>query len=323
MTNRNNFWRVEAPTWIKAEAQPHTPHASLPLHHPVLKSALCFDWIEFCYCCCVSSVDLPTLTGDEPAEGEAGHQRVPKDADAAEEAGRSVAVLTGAGQAGEQRQRHPEDAHHNQVDGDVGLPRTVMQVDCTCRPNNRTITDPAALRVCFPYTLGLSRRWLTDCNVGNGEDAQSHLGRHCKKKTFFVCLFCDATVAQPPLRNACPWLSTSGGLTKDGRGGLRAVFKACDQPSAWHPNSWKSQTPNRKKRNKCRGQLWGNRKEMCVRCGRGMGGGGNEWLLNVIGCNRDKGNMKRFLIRQIKKKPTITMSTGNGKTLVSLRQIYF
>lgn len=127
-------------------------------------------------CCRVSTVKAAELTGDEPAEHEGGGERVPKHTDAAEGFGRPVPLLTGAGQAGEQRQRHGEDAHHNQVDGDVGLARTLVQVDGTCGPNRETVTLPALPPGRRHSTLG-----LTNGNVSDGEDAQRHLGRHCKK----------------------------------------------------------------------------------------------------------------------------------------------
>lgn len=131
----------------------------------------------FSYCSCVRSVQVSTLTGDEPAEQEGGRERVPNDADTAEGVGRLVPALAGARQAGEQRQHHCEDAHHDQVDGDVGLPWTLVQVDGTCASNSG-----AGWPGCFYVTLRLcSRRRLTNGNVGNGEDAKRHLGRHCKK----------------------------------------------------------------------------------------------------------------------------------------------
>ncbi len=75
---------------------------------------------------------IKKLTSDKPAEEEDRGQRVPGGADLTEPAGGAVFGLLGAGQAGEQRQHQAKDSHHYQIDGDVVLPRTVMQVYCTC-----------------------------------------------------------------------------------------------------------------------------------------------------------------------------------------------
>lgn len=71
------------------------------------------------------------LTCNEPAEEEEGRQRVPGGADPTEGVGRRVVVLTGARQAGQQRQGQAEDPRHDQIDGDAGFPGTVVQVDGT------------------------------------------------------------------------------------------------------------------------------------------------------------------------------------------------
>lgn len=75
----------------------------------------------------VNGVD-PHITGDKPAEEEGRHQRVPGGAQSIERVGGAVFGLLGARQAGEQRQHQAEDPRHDQVDGDVVLPRTVVQV---------------------------------------------------------------------------------------------------------------------------------------------------------------------------------------------------
>lgn len=69
-----------------------------------------------------------SLTRDEPAEEEERGQGVPGDADSAERVGRAVFGLLGAGQAGEHRQRQAKDSQHDQVDGNVALQGTVVQV---------------------------------------------------------------------------------------------------------------------------------------------------------------------------------------------------
>lgn len=71
------------------------------------------------------------LTGDEPAEDEEGGQRVPGDADAAEGVGGAVFGLPGTGQAREDVQHQAEESQDDQVHGDVGLPRTFVQVNHT------------------------------------------------------------------------------------------------------------------------------------------------------------------------------------------------
>lgn len=69
------------------------------------------------------------LTCNKPAEEEEGGEGVPGGAEPAERVGGLVFGLAGAGQAGQQRQDQAEDPQHDQVDGDVGLPRTVLQMD--------------------------------------------------------------------------------------------------------------------------------------------------------------------------------------------------
>lgn len=75
----------------------------------------------------INRVD-PHITSNKPAEEEARCQRVPGHADLTEWVGGAVFVLLGAGQAGEQRQHQAKSSGHYQIDGDVGLPRTVIQV---------------------------------------------------------------------------------------------------------------------------------------------------------------------------------------------------
>lgn len=77
----------------------------------------------------INRVD-PHITCDKPAEEEDGRQGVPGGADSAPRVGGAVFGVLGAGQAGEHRQHQAEDANHYQVDGDVALPRTVVQVYC-------------------------------------------------------------------------------------------------------------------------------------------------------------------------------------------------
>lgn len=60
-----------------------------------------------------------------------------------------VPVLMGAEQAGEQRQHHCEDGHHYQLDGDVGLPRTLVKANGPGGPNSDTVVLPALLQGCF------------------------------------------------------------------------------------------------------------------------------------------------------------------------------
>ena len=78
----------------------------------------------------VTPVGSFSLTGDKPAEEEERCQRVPGCADPAHRGGGTVFGLLGAGQAGQHRQKQAKNPHHDQIDGDVGLPRTVVQVHC-------------------------------------------------------------------------------------------------------------------------------------------------------------------------------------------------
>lgn len=75
----------------------------------------------------VNGVD-PHITSNEPAEEEERRQRVPGRADGTERVVGVVIGLLGAGQAGEHRQQQAEDPHHYQIDGDVVLPRAVVQM---------------------------------------------------------------------------------------------------------------------------------------------------------------------------------------------------
>lgn len=72
------------------------------------------------------------LTGDEPAEEKERSQRVPGRAESAEGVRGAVFGLLGAGQTGEHRQDQAKYSQHYQIDGNVVLPRTVIQVYCTC-----------------------------------------------------------------------------------------------------------------------------------------------------------------------------------------------
>lgn len=71
------------------------------------------------------------LTGYKPAEEEERRQRVPGHADSTERVDGAVFGGFGAGQAGERRQAQAKDSRHDQIDGDVVLPRTVIQMHCT------------------------------------------------------------------------------------------------------------------------------------------------------------------------------------------------
>lgn len=65
----------------------------------------------------------PHITSDEPAEEEEKDKAAPGLA--------LISKVGTAGQDGEHGQKQGDDAHHQQVDGDVGLPRTVMLVHCS------------------------------------------------------------------------------------------------------------------------------------------------------------------------------------------------
>lgn len=88
------------------------------------------------------SVKKAVLTGNKPAAEEEGSQRVPEGADWSERVGRLVFTLTGTWQEGEQHQHHFKDSRHDQIDGDVRLPRTVVQVYCTCWTNRNVSVEP-------------------------------------------------------------------------------------------------------------------------------------------------------------------------------------
>lgn len=70
----------------------------------------------------------PHVTCDKPAEEEDRGQRVPDFAGAGQRGGGLVFPLLGARQAGDQTQHQTKDPHHYQVDGDVGVSRTLLQV---------------------------------------------------------------------------------------------------------------------------------------------------------------------------------------------------
>lgn len=76
----------------------------------------------------VLQTTIAALTSYKPAEEEEGGQRVPDGADPTEEVGGLVVGLTGARQTGQQRQGEGEGPRHDQIDGDVGFPWTVVQV---------------------------------------------------------------------------------------------------------------------------------------------------------------------------------------------------
>lgn len=92
----------------------------------------------------INGID-PHITSNEPAEEEERRQRVPGRADGTERVVGVIIGLLGAGQAGEHGQQQAEDPHHDQIDGDVVLPRTVVQMH------------------------------RTYCNLSNGHDANNQL----------------------------------------------------------------------------------------------------------------------------------------------------
>lgn len=75
----------------------------------------------------INGVD-PHVTCDKPAEEEDGRQHVPDFADSGQRGGRLIFTLSGARQAGDHAQHHPKHPHHDQIDGDVVVSRTVLQV---------------------------------------------------------------------------------------------------------------------------------------------------------------------------------------------------
>lgn len=89
------------------------------------------------YICCVLVVIglvnrvNPHITSDEPAEEEESSHRVPDGAESAEGVSGAVFGLLGTGQAGEHRQDQAKYSRHYQIDGNVVLPWTVIQVYCT------------------------------------------------------------------------------------------------------------------------------------------------------------------------------------------------
>lgn len=89
----------------------------------------------------INRVD-PHITSNKPAEEEEGCQRVPGGADSTERVGGAVFGRLSTRQAGEQRQHQAKHPRHYQVDGDVALPRTVLQMYCTdCNLCNRQDTE--------------------------------------------------------------------------------------------------------------------------------------------------------------------------------------
>lgn len=92
----------------------------------------------------VDRVD-PHITSYKPAEEKEGGQRVPDGADATERTWRPLFWLPSTRQAGQQCQHQAKDPHHNQIDGDIVLPRTVIQV------------------------------YRTDCNLSGGHDTKKQL----------------------------------------------------------------------------------------------------------------------------------------------------
>lgn len=105
------------------------------------------------------------LTRNKPAEEEGGRQGVPGGADPTERVGGLVFGLAGARQAGQQRQGQAKDPRHDQVDGDVGFSRTVMQIDRAFERTHGNHKEKALLR----------RRLLTDGDLSDGHDAEAGL----------------------------------------------------------------------------------------------------------------------------------------------------
>ena len=77
-----------------------------------------------------------TLTTDEPTEEEGGGQAVPYGAGSAGRVVGAVGRLLSAGKAGEQAKDQPKHTGHYQVDRDIFLPGTVIQVHSTCEGSN-------------------------------------------------------------------------------------------------------------------------------------------------------------------------------------------
>lgn len=75
----------------------------------------------------VNRVD-PHITSNEPAEEKERCQGVPGRAHSTQRVGGAVFGLAGARQTGEQRQRQIKDSCHYQIDRDVILLRTVVQI---------------------------------------------------------------------------------------------------------------------------------------------------------------------------------------------------
>lgn len=208
---------------------------------------------------------MSTLTGDEPAEEEGGGQRVPEDADSAEGVGRLVPPLAGAGQAGEQRQDHPEDPHHDQVDGDEGLARAVPQVDRTCPQNSRAAGHSSSA----DGSLLLDSRTLQlltyrlQCWRWGGRTGSPWKTLQGDETQFLGCFFSDSAVTHAQLQSERRPLSSAhrGSAWGAGERSQSAGSAAC----LTSRNVETRENPKRKKMNECRGQSWGNRKEKCVR----------------------------------------------------------
>lgn len=120
------------------ESQTKHTHPGSANNQKAFSTRLCCD-IKWAKChnpwSCFPSA-LPAheskLTTNEPAEEEEGYQRVPGCAESAERVGRAVFGFLSAWEAGEHRQHQAEGSQHDQIDGDEVLPRTVIQMYCTC-----------------------------------------------------------------------------------------------------------------------------------------------------------------------------------------------
>lgn len=155
-------------------------HISLVKHHAITLFPDSFaSWAPF------------KLTSDEPAEEEERCQRVPDRADLTERVGGAIFGLLSAGQAGEQRQHQAKRSHYYQVDGDVALPRTVMQIHRPCWTHGR---QQEIRQSTFSFLSQVITRWnqclnawtcinsLTNCNLSNRHYAKKQLWTSWKKK---------------------------------------------------------------------------------------------------------------------------------------------
>lgn len=71
----------------------------------------------------------PHVSSYEPTEDKTGHKGVPGSATAMEDVGGAFLGLC-TGKTRQQGQHQTEHPHHHQVDGDIVLPRALIQVHC-------------------------------------------------------------------------------------------------------------------------------------------------------------------------------------------------